>query len=299
MLRSATDVVLPQEAVSQGDHVPPAGAGRNKPLRAVVTTDPAGPPLQLFTARGFEWTHAELPIPGLPTELEGFRILHLSDLHARKFWDPAYDDLISRVRAKPPDLIAFTGDFVEDKHDHRKARATVERLINSLVSRLGTVAILGNHDGDLIRPFLSKLNLRMIGRRRLSFQSGDATLELIGIAGVEREDFDPAFLHSLGRKCSGTVRVVLSHYPDLIRKSGFLEPDVFLTGHTHGGQVCLPGGYPIIGHDSLPKRLVRGINRIHNTWLVVNRGLGFSSLPIRMFCPAEVIEISLRKEGGS
>jgi hypothetical protein len=261
--------------------------------------DHFGPPLQLFSARGFEWVTAQLPIFGLPEELDGFRILHLSDLHARDVWDPAYDELISRVQANPPDLIAFTGDFVEDKHDYRQALPIVQRLFDSLKARLGTVTILGNHDGDLLGPPMASLDMTVVDHRRLSMRSGSATLELIGIAGVEREDFDPIFLRSLGPKLAGTVRILLSHFPDLIRKSGFLHADLFLAGHTHGGQVCLPGRIPIIRHDSLPINLISGINRLHETWLVVNRGFGFSSLPIRLFCPAEVIEIILIKEGAS
>jgi uncharacterized protein len=253
----------------------------------------------LFTAKGFEWVHAQLPIPGLPAELDGFRILHISDLHGRRFWDPAYDDLISRVRADPPDLIAITGDFAEDRYDSRRELPTVRRFVGGLTSRLGTVAILGNHDGDLMRPKLEALNLTAVDHRRLSLHSGSATLEFIGIAGVEREDFDPVFLRSLGAKPPNTVRIVLSHYPDLIRNIGFLEADLYLTGHTHGGQICFPGRIPIIRHDSLSMKFITGINRFQQTWLVVNRGLGFSSVPIRLFCPAEVIEIRLQKVGAS
>jgi predicted MPP superfamily phosphohydrolase len=288
-----------------------AAAGRDRPwdprshvhepggLEPIIRSDRAGPRLQFFSARGFEWIDAQLPIPGLPQELDGFRILHLSDFHARPVWDKAYDDLISRTNADPPDLIAFTGDFVEDKHDHRRVLPIVRKLLNSLTSRLGAVTILGNHDGDLLGPPLASLNLTLVDHRCLSLHSGSATLELIGIAGVERKDFDPIFLHSLGPKKPNTVRVALSHYPDLIRKTRFLNADLFLAGHTHGGQICFPGKIPIIRHDSLPAKFIGGINRYHETWLVVNRGLGFSSIPVRINCPAEVIEIRLRKAGAS
>ena len=265
----------------------------------IVRCENPGPFLQFISAKGFEWTVAEIPIPGLPDELDGFRILHISDIHARRWWDPAYDDLIGRVLSDPPDLIAYTGDFVEDKHDHRRVLPIIRRLVNSLKSRLGAVTILGNHDGDLLGPPLASLNVTLIDHRRLALHSGSATLELIGIAGVERKDFDREFLQSLGNKPPNTVRIALSHYPDLIRRSRFLGADLFLAGHTHGGQVCLPGRIPILRHDSLPANLIHGIHRAYDTWLVVNRGLGFSALPIRLFCPAEVIEITLRKAGGS
>jgi predicted MPP superfamily phosphohydrolase len=141
--------------------------------------------------------------------------------------------------------------------------------------------------------------LKLVDQRRLAMHSGPATIEFIGVAGVDRGDFDPVFLRSLGDKGAGTVRVLLSHYPDLIRRSRFLEPDLFLAGHTHGGQVCLPGGIPIIRHDSLPAKLINGIHWVYDTWLAVSPGIGFSGLPIRLFCPAQVMEICLRKAGGS
>jgi predicted MPP superfamily phosphohydrolase len=264
---------------------------------AYLTSHP-GPRLQLFSARGFEWNRLQLPIPGLASELDGFRILHLSDLHARSKWDPAYDDLIAGVQANPPDLIAFTGDFVDDKHDHRPELPYVRKLLAALPSRLGAVTVLGNHDGDLLGPPLASLNITLIDHKVLSLHSGSATLELIGLPGVARDDFDPAFLHSLGPKSPNSVRIALCHYPDLIRRCRFLHADIFLAGHTHGGQICFPGKIPVIRHDSLPPQLVSGTHRIHDTWLVVNRGFGFSSIPIRLFCPAEVIEIILCEEEG-
>jgi uncharacterized protein len=265
----------------------------------IIRRDRPGPWLQIFSASGFEWVRAELPIPALPAELDGFRMLHVSDVHIRRRWDPAYNELIARTQADPPDLLVYTGDFVDDKHHVLRAMPLVKRLVNSLKSRLGAVTILGNHDGDLLGPPLASLNLTLVDHRRLALRSGSATLELIGIAGVDRKDFDPVFLHTLGRKQPGTVRVLLSHYPDLIRRTRFLEPDLFLAGHTHGGQVCLPGGAPIIRHDSLPARNIKGIHRIYDTWLVTNAGLGFSGVPVRMFCPAQVIELRLRKAGAS
>jgi predicted MPP superfamily phosphohydrolase len=299
VVRSSTDMELPAAPRRErpSDLGPPACQAQC--LEPIIRRDRLGPWLQLFTATGFEWVDAQLPIPDLPEELDGFRLLHISDLHARRRWDPAYDELIARVQANPPDLIAYTGDFLENKHDDRRVLPLVRRLVNSLKSRLGAVTILGNHDGDLMGPPLASLNLTLVDHRRLKLHSGSATLEIIGVAGVERKDFDPVFLHSLGSKGPRTVRIALSHYPDLVRKSRFLQADLFLAGHTHGGQICLPGGIPIIRHDSLPAKMISGIHRVYDTWLVSNPGLGFSSVPVRLYCPAQVIEIRLRKAGGS
>jgi len=264
-------------------------------LAARISVREPGAWLQIRKAHRFEWTDAELPIPGLPPDLEGLRILHLTDSHLRTSWDPAYDQLIQRVQADPPDLILYTGDFVEHKHDHRPALPQVRRLVDGLRSRLGFVTVLGNHDGDLMGPELSAMGVTVLDQQRLRLTAGSATLELIGLVGIDRYDLNRRWLRSIGPKAPNTARIVLSHFPDLIRITEFLKPDLFLAGHTHGGQICLPGRIPILRHDSLPRRLWLGIHRVHGTWLVVNRGTGFSTaMQMRMFCPAEVIEIRLR-----
>jgi predicted MPP superfamily phosphohydrolase len=75
-----------------------------------------------------------------------------------------------------------------------------------------------------------------------------------------------------------------------------VAPDLFLCGHTHGGQVCLPGGRALLTHDKLPKHICKGIFRAGNTWMAISRGFGFAGMPARVFCPSEVIEITTVRE---
>ena len=131
--------------------------------------------------------HVELPIADLPAELEGLRILHLSDFHTRSYWQPAYDILVERVKNNPPDLILFTGDFVDSKYDPRQQIPTAGKLVDNLKSRLGLFAILGNHDGDLVGAAMEKYNLTFLGNQRMVITSNSSTIELIGIRGVESE----------------------------------------------------------------------------------------------------------------
>lgn len=235
-------------------------------------------------------------LPDIPDTLDGFRILHLSDLHCRTAWDPAYDVLISRLSSDRPDLILFGGDFVENKRDARPALPIVRKLFSQLASRLGIFAILGNHDADWVAPVLAGPGLTFISHRQLQVQDRNATIELIGLPGVDRRDLDVHWVNSLPSKRPGIPRIVLCHFPDLLAKVRQLNPDLFLAGHTHGGQITLPGGLPILRHSTFPRRLCTGIHRTHDTVLVTNRGFGFSSiLKLRVFCPAEVVEIILRR----
>jgi predicted MPP superfamily phosphohydrolase len=259
-----------------------------------ITVENVGPNVQWRSSRGFEWTRLELVIANLPQTLVGFRIIHLADLHCRNWWDPAYDDLAARLQANPPDLILFGGDFVESKIDARPALPIVRKLLPKLVSRLGIFAILGNHDGDLIGPPIAAMGVRFIEHRRLRLTAGSASLELIGLPGVDRLDLDEQWVAGLEKKRPGVPRIVLSHYPDLLTKVAALQPDIYLAGHTHGGQICLPNRLPIIRHSTLPRELCTGIHNAYGTVLVSNRGFGFSSpLTLRAWCPAEVVEIIL------
>lgn len=257
-----------------------------------------GPWFQLFEPHGFEWNVYDLPVPGLPPALEGFRIVHLSDFHLRPRWSSVYDGLLNRVEAAAPDLILCTGDFVENRHNCKPAIPFVHRLVAKLRARLGCFGILGNHDQHAVTGHLVGTNVTMIEnqRRVLDVDGGAGRIELIGLPGHNRSELDPAFVRSLPPREPGVLRVVLSHYPDHIRRTRGLNADLFLTGHTHGGQVCLPGGWPIIRHDKLPRRLCKGIHRYEDTWLVVNKGFGFSGMPLRLFCPAEAIELRLTRD---
>jgi predicted MPP superfamily phosphohydrolase len=254
---------------------------------------PAGPWFQYVDPVGYEWNVVELAIPGLPRSMDGYRILHFSDLHAWPQWLTSYDDLIDRVRADPPDLLLSTGDYVEDLGNPHASLPTVRRFLSGLKARDGLFGIFGNHDESFTRADFEGSNVRLIGGERIVVESPRGKVELIGMPGQERADLDPAWVNSLPDKTPGIPRVVLSHYPDHIRRLKRLRADLQLSGHTHGGQVNFPLRIPLIRHDSLPLSQFHGVHRIGPTCLVVSRGFGFSTAGIRIFCPAEVIEIRL------
>jgi predicted MPP superfamily phosphohydrolase len=269
----------------------PAGA-------PTVTQAAPGPRWQWRGPSEFVWKRVTLLVANLAPALHGLRILHLSDFHTRRYWPPAYDTLLARIAADPPDLILFTGDFVESRRNHLPAVPHVKRLVAGLRARLGCYGTLGNHDLYHFAPHLDDTNVTLLegARHVLDVGDGGAAIELIGFPGVDRTDLTEDFLRSLPReRVDGALRVVMSHFPDHLPRAEFLAADLFLTGHTHGGQVCLPGGHPIITHCRLPRALARGIHRVGPTWLVVNHGLGFSGLPLRLLCPSEVVEIRVER----
>lgn len=261
----------------------------------IPLTEERGPWFQYRVPHGFEWNRYTLPIAALPPELEGLRIAQLTDFHLKKFWSAEYDRLIERVNKESLDLILLTGDFIDNKRRPANAAPMAHRLVSSLKARLGCYGILGNHDRYHFAPYLEGTGIVLLDRESRRINVDGAALELLALPGVDRRDLTPALLESYPQKMPGVPRIVLAHFPDHVRKTGVLKPDIFFAGHTHGGQICLPGGFPPLRHDSLPRRLCKGVHRAANTWLVVSRGLGFTGLPLRIFCPAEVVEITLTR----
>ena len=255
---------------------------------------PAGPWFQYRDPVGFEWNAYELAVPGLPAGLVGFRIVHLSDLHCVPQWQTAYDELFDRLREEEPDLTLVTGDLVDHMRAPLPCLPTALRFLRGLRAKLGVFGIRGNHDQRLpIRAYADTPMRNVEGRRVLIDVPGRGRVELIGTPGPERRHCPPDFARRLPRPTPGVPRVVLSHFPDHFRRLKHCRPDLYLAGHTHGGQVCLPGRIPVLKHDSMPLSQWSGVHRLAGCWYVVSRGVGFSSYPVRVFCPSEVIDLTL------
>ncbi len=190
----------------------------------------------------------------------------------------------------------FTGDFINDKYDHRPSLPFVRRFIAGLVAKHGMFGILGNHDPDVLLAHVAAAGIRVVTDRQVIVPVRGGQVEIIGLPGPSRYDLDLGFVKALPPREMGRPRIVLCHYPDLFFATDQLDPDLYLAGHTHGGQICLPSGYPIITHDRMPRSLAKGIHRVNSTWYAVSNGLGFTGLPIRLFCPAEAVEFVLRGE---
>jgi uncharacterized protein len=286
-------VTFPRIAHTFASTLPACEPLEAAPLQPRIEIVRPGRWLQIGSPSGFEWTRVELPIANLSPKLAGFRIVQVTDLHLKSRWWDAYDELHKLVNQRPPDLILCTGDFVEHKWSRKLTLPTLRRFVEGLNARLGIWGILGNHDGDLLAPHIIDFRLNLLNRARTILETNDDAIELIGTPGVHRWDLDDEFLTALPPRDPDRPRIVLQHYPDQIRRTEALGADIVFAGHTHGGQCCLPGGIPIITHDSLPRRFASGVHRFGRSWMIVGRGLGYASLPMRTFCPGQVMEILL------
>jgi predicted MPP superfamily phosphohydrolase len=238
-----------------------------------------------------EVEHLELSVERLPEAFSGLRILHLSDLHITR-WTAELDQWRGQIATLSPDVAVITGDLGHRSWKWKKTLPNVQKLLSGIHAPLGIYFILGNHDSPDLGPALAASGPTLLANESVIVEKSGQRLAIIGVAQHRRSDTDiPAALQNVR---PDDFKLMLLHYPDLIHAAAAAGVDVCLAGHTHGGQICLPDGTPIIGHDVLPPNMCTGLSRIADTWLVVNRGIGKAGLRLRLFCPPQIMMLTLR-----
>ncbi|HET9495257.1 MAG TPA: metallophosphoesterase [Chloroflexia bacterium] len=244
-----------------------------------------------------ELKHVDITLPRLPAQFDGYRIVHLSDIHAG-IWlpDDRLEQVAGIVNAQDPDLVAITGDFVT--LTYLEAPDHIVPEMQMLRARDGVVAVLGNHDywGILghrqIRYVIRESRMIDLNNDVRTLERDGAVLHLAGVDSAREHMARPDIvLRKLPRE---GATILLAHEPDfadVTARAGRF--DLQLSGHSHGGQVVVPA----YGPPHLPpmgKKYHTGRYRIGNMVLYTNRGLGVVGLPVRFFCRPEISVITLR-----
>jgi len=227
-------------------------------------------------------------LPDLPADFEGYSILHLSDLHADGLLDEG-EGILRIVETVPCDLAVLTGDFnSEDAGVHYKhCLEALLPIVRSISAQDGIFGILGNHDLLEMVPGLERMGVQMLLNDSVQLQRGSADIVLSGVD-------DPHFYkcHDLQKALSTAASdqfvILLSHSPEIAQEASLCGVDFFLCGHTHGGQICLPGGIPLIANVSCNRRYMSGSWRCGPMQGYTSRGTGFSLAAARIFCPPEI-----------
>lgn len=230
-------------------------------------------------------TH-RINIDDLPPALEGYTLLHLSDLHLDL--DPRLTDVLADILPRLAyDLCVITGDFRARTYgDYTSCLKLLERLRRAI--HRPVYAILGNHDTLEMIDHMESLGYPLLINETTLIRHGDSVFSL---AGVD----DPHFYmtDNLPRVAAQTrkdkVSILLSHTPEVYREAEMLGFHVMLCGHTHGGQICLPGGIPIICNARCPRSFIRGPWRYKTLKGYTSVGTGSSGVPIRFWCQPEIV----------
>ena len=239
--------------------------------------------------------HYDIPVRNLPEAFDGFTIVHLSDIHYSSMM-PALvvRRLVEKVNAMPKDLIVNTGDNVYKRHSADVVDEAWS-LLNELDAPYGVYSVLGNHDHwadtDQSIYWLEKSG-QGLRHRAVALERANSRIWLGGAGDLWEDELgiDKAFSDTPEGEC----KILLAHNPDTADRNYHTRVDLFLCGHTHGGQVVLP----FIGAPVLPvnnKRYVSGFIRSEKKDLFISRGVG-TTAPIRVNCYPEIAVLKLTQE---
>lgn len=235
-------------------------------------------------------------LPGLPPALDGLRIVHLSDLHLGPLADRAgFADVVARVAELDPDLVVVTGDVVDSKRTDVDAWVP---LLAGIRARHGVWAILGNHDEgaglDRVAAAIARHSDWTVLRDDVAPVTIDgATLWLVGLEYRDTPASIAALPGLVARVPSGEAAILLCHHPAIYEAAARLGVPLTLAGHTHGGQLAVPGLPRLNPARILMTRFDAGTFARHGTLLHVNRGLGISGQRIRVGAPREITVVTL------
>jgi uncharacterized protein len=274
--------------------------------------------IQKYLSGSLSTERLTISINGLSPALQGIRIVQLSDFHfdGLRLSEKLLQQAIAQTNQANPDLIVLTGDYVTD--DPQPIYKLVQQL-QHLKCQAGIYAVLGNHDleqrgaKEAITDALTDGGISVLWNEVAYPLGGE--LALVGLPDYWSKQFEPKVI--MDRIPAHIPRIVLSHNPDSAEDLRQWRVDLQLSGHTHGGQIVIPGVGPVVAkmealRHGIPKRArpllpflsprchkvvqhwewSEGLHKVGNNLLYINRGLG-TYMPGRLFCPPEVTVITL------
>lgn len=258
-------------------------------MGVAVAASPAAYYSAVYEPADLELVRKTIPMRGLPARLDGMRMVQISDLHLTTAGD-LYTRMIEQVQSLKPDAIVVTGDLV----DSRSAVSDVHDLLGTLDAPLGIWAVPGNWDHtsdaiDDLQSALASAGIKFLINQSQALEAG------FWVVGVD----DPATAHDELRDAirnvpAGVRRLLLAHSPDIVPNLEGQSFDLILSGHTHGGQINLPflnGAW--LKHGPSHK-YVQGMFEVNGSLLYVNRGIGMTTLPIRVHSRPEITHFTFR-----
>jgi uncharacterized protein len=234
--------------------------------------------------------HESWKFANLPANFDGFRILQISDLHIDAL--PELSEIVPALMSKTEfDLCVFTGDFRFEIH------CTTERigdLLKPIIEAANqaeypALGILGNHDYlEYTLENVADMGLKFLFNESMELQRGEDKILMTGL--------DDVHYYRTGRLfeqrefiANADFKLLLIHSPEYYREAALYGYDHYLCGHTHGGQLCLPGGIPVIANCRSPRKYNRGRWQYKKLRGYTSLGTGSSGIPLRWNCPPEIV----------
>lgn len=250
-----------------------------------------------------EVTRVRVRSPKVANPAPPLQIVQLSDLHVERLTrrDRALPGLVAGLA---PDLIALTGDFLNESFNNDpRALADLRTLLGQMDAPAGLYGVWGTAELDLpevLRPLLTELGVVVLEDEARLVAAGEHHLWMMGVSCTRDLAVDGSNLRKLMEAApAGALTLLLYHTPDLMPQAASLGVDLYLAGHTHGGQWRLPGYGAILTSSFYGKRYEAGLYQEGGTHLYVSRGLGmegFGAPRARLFCRPELVSLTLSGE---
>jgi predicted MPP superfamily phosphohydrolase len=235
--------------------------------------------------------HNEVPIAGLPASFDGFTLLHVTDLHA-DLNPPAIAALAEIVADLDYDVCVLTGDYrARTFGPHEPALSAMRGLCTQLSQPV--YGVFGNHDSIRMLPGMEEMGVRMLLNEGLTLEHGSDVIYLVGVDDPHYYRVDNV-ASAAAEVPADAVSILLSHTPEIYRQAAHAGFDLMLCGHTHGGQICLPGGVPLTLDARCPRYMGAGAWRYREMQGYTSVGAGACIVPVRLNCPPEVVLHRLR-----
>lgn len=227
----------------------------------------------------------DFAFPKLPASFHGFTLLHLSDLHI-DMYDKASQALMDTVSSLDYDICVMTGDYRARTYGEiEQSMQGMQKLAEVLSKPI--YAVLGNHDSITMVPAMESFGIQMLLNESVTIERGN---EKIYICGVD--DAHYFRVENISKTAEPIIdeslSIMLSHTPEIYRQVAHAGFDIMLSGHTHGGQICLPGGIPVTLDAKCPRYLGKGFWQYKNTQGYTSVGSGTSIVNVRYNCLPEV-----------
>jgi hypothetical protein len=236
----------------------------------------------------------ELEFERLPEAFDGIRLLWLSDFHIEPL--EGFPEVLWRV-VEPLtfDIAVLGGDCAFHYDLTEKAVKEMRKIVEPLLGRACVYGILGNHDRYEMGRILEEWGVRMLVNENERMERDGQFIYLAGVDDCHYYEGDDLAGASEGIP-NGSFSVLFSHSPEIIHKTDGVLFDMCLCGHTHGGQVCLPNGFPPVICSSVSRRFAKGLWKKGGMVGYTSRGIGVSGIPVRFFCPPEITLLTFRKK---
>lgn len=235
--------------------------------------------------------HRNIQPKTLPAAFSGYRILHLSDLHLDSI--EGLGEFIAHIIAPLSyDLCVITGDFRHARHGkYKQVLPPLRRILSAVTASDGIYAVLGNHDTQAMSRDFEYLGIQLLINQTVSLTRSNQRVFLTGVDDPH-DYYTEATTKCLENPIEG-FKILLAHSPELYRIAAANGFNLYLCGHSHGGQICLPGGLPMMTCLDTARGFYKGLWHYKGMIGHTSKGCGTAKIPIRFNCRPEITVLTL------